>query len=1510
MKDVEVRVVCGAQKQQLTFGDLQAFFPLMWRARLLATDHALWGDGTSPMESSFSIKKVPALSGIGDGTMNGQLDYIFFTYGFAFLLLSAILWGRVQSARERLPWSWLAWFGLLHGMNEWLDMLAICLGDSTAFKVVRLAFLATSFVPLVEFGRCGLKAQGIDVPGRWALVPLLVMTGLGSLAGVNGLNAAFRYALGFPGGWLAGWVLVREARQLTSGKRWPHLLAGVAFLFYGLATGLIVPKATFFPAFALNQEAFIAACGFPVQLLRAMCAAMAALGLWLAYHHGSGTAYEIRLFRRWIMPGIVAILLTGGFWAVNWSGQVANTEQRDRLLHQAVALARTIGVEQVKTLSFTDADKANPAFQRLRGQMMAFARAVDARSLYSMAVRNGQIIFGPESLAENDPFASPPGTVYEKPPDVLHNVFRSRLPQTCGPYTDEYGSFVSAFAPVTDPHTGEVTLVIGVDLEARAWSAPIASERFHAILFTLTLAVISLVGSVQLERRRMLSEELGGWQSHVETWITAIVGLTLTLGLAHAVLEDEVRSRRTMFVQMAHARAEAVVRRTLDVQENIAVSLAHLLEIDQAVSRHVFGVVTGPYTNTRAIAGLGWAPRVAAGERGMLEEQGRLEGFENFAIHEQDTAGRKQPAEPREAYYPQFFVEPEDVSKSALGFDIAGDPERWTAAQEAMLSGMPTATNVVRSVSDPRQEEIDVYTPVFKKGFETLDEPARGAHGGLLGLVWVTLRLDALLKEAASELPPDNELAAMSLYQLETGRPPTLLTATLEDSAHIDAFAPAQGMELNDIVPLFAFGRAYAIVVHPRQAFLAARPLWSGWAIGLAGLLLTTALAAFVGSIAKHQTNLEKQVLARTAELLESRESYHRQFSDNSAVMLLIDPTTGRIIDANAAAATFYGHLREHLLTMHIMDIDTLHTESIPVAMKSVSAEGVQGLEAQHRMANGSVHDVEVSYSLILFQGQELLHAIIHDISGRKRAEEALQNSHSLLVATLESTADGILVVDTAGKVISFNRSYLELWRIPEALIATRDDDLLLQFVLDQLLYPDEFLGKVRVLYKTPDASSMDELIFKDGRIFERYSQPQRIDNTIVGRVWSFRDITKRKHAEEERRRLEERLQRAEKMEALGTLAGGVAHDLNNVLGIVVGYAELLLDDLGESSSERSQAMEIFKGGQRAAAIVRDLLTLARRGVPNRKVLSLNSIIMECQSSPEFAKVLSYYPGIVIKSDFDVEVLNITGSSVHLQKSFMNLLSNAAEAMPHGGTLTIKTRNQYLDKPVSGYDEVKEGDYVALSVTDTGEGIPSSDQKRIFEPFYTKKVMGRSGTGLGLAVVWGTIRDHHGYINVESEEGEGTTFTLYFPVTREEMTPEQVSISAATYMGNGQSILVVDDIKEQRELAVKMLNKLNYRVATVSSGEEAVEYLKQRAVDLIVLDMIMDPGMDGLDTYTKILEIHPLQKAIIVSGFSETERVSKAQALGAGAYVRKPYVLEKLGLAVRKEIDEPHDRAR
>jgi len=358
---------------------------------------------------------------------------------------------------------------------------------------------------------------------------------------------------------------------------------------------------------------------------------------------------------------------------------------------------------------------------------------------------------------------------------------------------------------------------------------------------------------------------------------------------------------------------------------------------------------------------------------------------------------------------------------------------------------------------------------------------------------------------------------------------------------------------------------------------------------------------------------------------------------------------------------------------------------------------------------------------------------------------------------------------------------------------------------------------------------------------------------------------------------------------------------LNNVLSGIVSYPELILMDLPEDSKLRKPIETIQESGHRAAAIVQDLLTVARGVATTKEVLNLNDLVGDYLHSPEFNKLKQFHPTVKVKTSLDTDLFNISGSSVHIRKVVMNLVSNASEAIEGSGNVSISTMNRYVDRPLRGYDDVDIGEYAILSVSDDGSGIPSHDLERIFEPFYTKKVMGRSGTGLGLAVVWNTVQDHKGYIDVTSQEN-GTTFELYFPTTRDEVSGKDLSRPIKDYQGNKETILVVDDEENQREISCKMLDKLGYKTKAVSSGQEAVEYLKENTVDLILLDMIMDPGINGRETYERIIKIHPKQKAIIVSGFAQTDEVKKAQKLGAGQYIKKPITLEKIGLAVKEEL--------
>ncbi|MGD9948868.1 MAG: cache domain-containing protein [Desulfobulbus sp.] len=393
------------------------------------------------------------------------------------------------------------------------------------------------------------------------------------------------------------------------------------------------------------------------------------------------------------------------------------------------------------------------------------------------------------------------------------------------------------------------------------------------------------------------------------------------------------------------------------------------------------------------------------------------------------------------------------------------------------------------------------------------------------------------------------------------------------------------------------------------------------------------------------------------------------------------------------------------------------------------------------------------------------------------------------------------------------------------------------------------------------------------------------------------RMLTQRQQAEEAVAELQEQLIRSRKMEVLGVLAGGVAHDLNNVLSAMVGYPDMLLASMPGDSPNRRAIRAIRDSGLKASEIVQDLLTLARRGVLQPVVLDLNSLIRQFLAAPEWIRIQVEHPQLNVKTELAPDLLRIKGSRVHLQKTVMNLIVNAAEAQPAGGNISVLTENCYLDKPIAGYEEVCEGNYVLLRVCDQGIGIAQKDLDRIFEPFFSKKTLGRSGTGLGMTVVWGTVEDHHGYITVTSTEGLGTEFSLYFPATRD-LVQEKPGEDLQHYRGEGQRLLVVDDLEEQRLLAASMLQSLGYEVVTAAGGEEALEQIRRQPFDLVLLDMIMHPGIDGLETYQRILTLRPGQAAILVSGYAQTDRVREAMVLGAQSYLKKPYTLAGLARAV------------
>jgi two-component system, cell cycle sensor histidine kinase and response regulator CckA len=533
--------------------------------------------------------------------------------------------------------------------------------------------------------------------------------------------------------------------------------------------------------------------------------------------------------------------------------------------------------------------------------------------------------------------------------------------------------------------------------------------------------------------------------------------------------------------------------------------------------------------------------------------------------------------------------------------------------------------------------------------------------------------------------------------------------------------------------------------------------------------------------------------------------------------------------------------------------------------------------------------------------------SISTNITNKIEMEKELKHSESKYRLLIANVSDVIWTSDKEFKINFITRSVEKMLGFPS------DEMMILRH--NEYLSPDtiEKIEKLRsrLEHKFSNISFPvvfnTELICKDRtrKWAEAKINPMvEEDGTIAGFVGVWRDITSFIQTNERNKALEDRLSQSEKMEALGRLAGGVAHDLNNVLTGIVAYPDLLLLKLPEDDPMRKKVTAIKKSGQKAAAIVEDLLSLSRRGVNKFVPINLNVLIKDILDSPEVEKLKVYHPEVRLKFSEGANVPPVSGAEYQISKSLINLFTNACEAMPSGGTIFISTKFESSANGTIRYKNIPDGDYAIISITDEGVGISKEDQKKIYEPFFTSKVMGRSGTGLGMAVVWGTIQDHNGYIELKSKLGEGTTFEIYLPALSESAAFESEIRANTSVRGNGEKILILDDETIQLEIADSLFTELNYKVRTQSDPEKIYKDIDDFRPDIVILDMILTENLDGLDVYRKIKEKHKDMKVMIISGYSESERVVEAISLGVKRFVKKPFTIEEIGSAIREILEK------
>jgi PAS domain S-box-containing protein len=630
-----------------------------------------------------------------------------------------------------------------------------------------------------------------------------------------------------------------------------------------------------------------------------------------------------------------------------------------------------------------------------------------------------------------------------------------------------------------------------------------------------------------------------------------------------------------------------------------------------------------------------------------------------------------------------------------------------------------------------------------------------------------------------------------------------------------------------------------------------------------------------------------------------SEERYRFLMEESQQPLIVLKDFT--VVYGNPAAARLLGY--ESAARLQEVDFDTLLPIQDRAQQRSVLEQRISGAEPERQYEarfvrrDGRVVWCEVNATIGDFEGSVAVIASLHDVTERKQAALELARSNSVLRATLESTADGILVVDSNGVVSTFNEKFLELWNLEQLQSVDRLHLDLLAEVSNLLKDPAELLQRTSRIYEQPESNSFDLLEFQDGRVVERFSQPQRVAGQCVGRVWSFRDITERRRAEETKQQLENQLRQAQKMEAIGTLAGGIAHDFNNIIYAIQGYAELVQESLPAGSQSWQDQQEVLVASKRAADLVRQILAFSRRSSAEAVPVNVGD------TAREVLRLMRATLPATIEVTYERRCDNalVLADPTQIHQILMNLCTNAGHALgQQPGLLEVSLRTEVITPTGQKDGEGKAGNYVVLSVRDNGCGMPQEVLDRIFDPFFTTKDVG-VGTGLGLSTVHGIVTGMGGEIRVQSEAGVGTTFEVFFPQSAACIV--QSESAAQDNVSGSERILLVEDEEPLARMCAEALRRLGYVVEPFVSSMQALRRFQESptSFDLVVTDQSM-PQMTGSTMAAVMLALRPELPIILCTGYSESVTPESAREMGMFALLEKPLAMRDLALTIREAL--------
>ncbi len=1511
-----------------------------------------------------------------------NIDSILFIHSTVMLLLAGVFYSPWKGIVVPRPELFLMLFAFFMGMCQWIDLAAYMFPSLKNLVFAGMVLFALSFLSLLLYSMHPLPGilKRVSVIYVFAALVLAIYTSADS--GILWGYSSLYNTLAFPASFATAYCFIRKTEGAKGNERKGWIIAAIFMAVYSFCWLLSAP---YYINGAADSSGVFSGVSQDVILSVKVIAATAILsGIYITrIDPGREKRYKQEII---FFPCLMLLIMIVSLSVAEWRGRIAGNMIKNEILREARGVANAIDPERIARLKFTPEDVNNPSFILKRNQMIAYGYYSGLRSIYSFTMVNGKLVFGPENININDPMSSPPGTVYLEPHPDFIKIFNTARPGVIGPYRDEYGSFVTGYAPVIDPGSGKVLLVVGIDVLSERWREAVTSARFKVFIIASlsVLAVISIVILIVIRRDRWKNSNSFALRQ-LETIYIAGAGVLISFMIFFMFDEYEDRKVESDFTIISDSMAGIIRENIRNLNYDIK-SLAKYFESSESIEKNEFMSYTSEM-RVNPVVTREWYP-------------GSGKDTESFKLHYRAVLNNY---------------------RNERVINITSTRDGISAIKNSITTGTPTFVMYNKNNENShRGSYITVVHPVIKKG------PAAE------GVVALTADIGLLLEYSMSF--SESTMIELNAEIVDITDP------TMEEPV---AFFPDKGRVilnsgdwLQKSYPVFIFGRVLVMKIISSETFIRSRTGNMGMMGGVSALMVTIAVTLLSANLRRREYSLEELVTERTRDLreseerfrtlheasfggiaihdggvivecneglarmsgysveeltgmnglllideewrdfvwdkirtgyeetydaagirkdgsvyhmeitgknipyhgkdvrvtefrditerkrneellriqreeleakneelhaemeefesinaelidvnqhlVESEEKFFKAFNINPAIMSLSTIEDARIYEVNEAFLRSFGYERDEVIGKTAYDLNLyVSFKQRDLIIDFIKRDGfVRNFEIEARAKSGVVRIGLFSADFISINDRKYMLSVITDITERKEMEQALRENETKYRMLFESAVDGILLMEN-NIFIDCNSRALDLFGCMKNEIIGETP-----YRFSPETQPDGSRSFDRALEKISSAYSGAAQNFEwthsrlDGTIFDAEVS---LNSFILGNrryiIAIVRDVT-------EKKRIEARLSHMQKMDAIGQLAGGVAHDFNNQLSGILGYAEILSLKLSDSALKK-YSDGIISVAIRSADLTKKLLAFARKGQFQLVPVDMHSLV------DETIEILmhSIDRRINIVKRYNAVSATVSGDPAQLQNALLNLGLNSRDAMPEGGTLTFETEDIRFEKdlPKIQLMDVPEGRYLSIRVTDTGKGMDDAVKSHLFEPFFTTKESGK-GTGMGLASVYGTVKNHNGTISVYSEEGHGTSVMVYLPLLDEREDPVSKVGKEEFPDIPQQKILVVDDEDTVRSVLSEILTGMGHVVYEAPNGNEGVSIYSERwrEIDVVVIDMIM-PELNGRDAFLEMKKINPEIKAILSSGFSMDIESQMMLSEGVKGFIHKPY---------------------